>query len=143
MAFVGTYLNFALQTEEAFNFYRSIFNPQSEMYMMKFSETPMAEGLPAVERNGVMHAGLEIMGGHKIFGTDMLESMSHQVKIGNNTTLSLNFDTREEADSVYTKLSVGSTEGVAPHEESWGYWGVCLDRFGIRWMFDVQETPTI
>ena len=143
MAFVGTYLNFPLKTEEAFNFYRDVFNPGADMFMMRFSDTPMAEQLPENERNGVMHAALEILGGHKIFGTDMLESAGHKVEIGNNTTVSLNFDTREEADDVYAKLSVGSTEGAAPHEEPWGYWGVCLDKFGIRWMFNVQEVPTI
>lgn len=143
MSFVGTYLNFQLQTEEAFNFYREVFNPGAQMFMQKFSDTPMAANLPEHERDGVMHAALEIMGGHKIFGTDMLESMNHKVQIGNNTTISLNFDTRQAADQIYAKLSVGSTEGVAPHQEPWGYWGVCLDKFGIRWMFNVQEVPTI
>jgi PhnB protein len=143
MSFVGTYLNFQLQTEEAFNFYKEVFNPSAKMFMQRFSDTPMAANLPEHERNGVMHAALEIMDGHKIFGTDMLESMNHKVEIGNNTTISLNFDSREEADRIYAKLSVGSKEGVAPHQEPWGYWGVCLDKFGIRWMFNVQEVPTI
>lgn len=141
MSFVGTYLNFPLKTEEAFTFYKSVFNPDGELMMLKFSDTPMADQLPENERNGVMHAALEILGGHRIYGTDMLESMSHEIKIGNNTTLSLNLDSREEADALYAKLSVGSTEQAPPHQEPWGYWGVCLDRFGVRWMFNVDE-PT-
>jgi len=25
----------------------------------------------------------------------------------------------------------------------WGaYWGTCLDRFGVRWMFSFTETPS-
>ena len=139
MAFVGTYLNFPLQTEEAFAFYRSVFNPNAQLFMQKFSDTPIAENLPENERNGVLHASLEILAGHRIFGTDMLESMKHQVRIGNNTTISLNFDNRAELDQIYSKLSVGSTESIAPHQEPWGYWGVCLDRYGIRWMFNVEE----
>ena len=142
MAFVGTYLNFPLKTEEAFNFYRSVFNPTAEMLMIKFSETPMAATLPENERNGVMHAALAILGGHMIYGTDMLESMQHEVKIGNNTTISLNFDSRAEADELYAKLTIGSTENAPPHQEPWGYWGVCLDKFGIRWMFNVDEPQT-
>lgn len=140
MAFVGTYLNFQLETEEAFNFYKSVFNPDAKIFFMRFSDTPMAAQLPENEREGIMHAALEIMDGHKIFGTDMLDSAGHKVVVGNNTTISLNFDSREEADRIYALLSVGSTENRAPAQESWGYWGVCLDRYGIRWMFNVQES---
>ena len=138
MAFVGTYLNFPLQTEEAFTFYKEVFNPAGELTMMKFSDTPMASNLPEEERDGVMHASLEIIGGHKLFATDMLKSMGHEVKIGNNTTLNLMLDTREQADAIYAKLSIGATEFQAPREEPWGYWGVCLDRFGVRWMLNVM-----
>lgn len=138
--YVATYLNFQGQSEEAMNFYKSIFNPDGKIFMLKFSDTPMAANLPADEVNKVMHASLDILGGHKLLATDMLKSMGHEVKIGNNTTLSLNFDSREELDKYYAQLSVGSTENAAPHQEPWGYWGVCLDRYGIRWMFNVQES---
>ena len=137
---VDTYLNFQGQTEEAMKFYKSIFNPEGDMFMLKFKDTPMAATLPADEVDKVMHASLEIYGGHRLLATDMLKSMGHEVKIGNNVTLSLNFDTREELDKCYAQLSVGSTENAEPHQESWGYWGVCLDRYGIRWMFNVQES---
>ena len=140
MAFVGTYLNFALQSEEAFTWYRSIFNPDAPLSIIRFSDTPMAEQLPENERNGVMHASLEILGGHMLFATDMLASAGHEVKIGNNTTLSLNFESREEIDQIYAQLSQGSTEESAPHQEPWGYWGVCLDKYGVRWMFNVDES---
>ena len=139
MEFVGTYLNCPLKSEEAFNFYRDVFKPGSEYTLIKFADTPMAENLPEHERNGVMHAELEILGGHKIFATDSLGSMGHEVKVGNNTTLSLNFDTREASDAIYSKLSQGASDNVAPHEEPWGYWGTCLDRYGIRWMFNVNN----
>ena len=48
-------------------------------------------------------------------------------------------DDKEEADRIYNALSQGGTNCVAPHDEFWGYWGVCLDRFGIRWMFNVPN----
>lgn len=139
MASVSTYLNFAFQTEEALTWYRSIFNPEADLLLMRFSETPMADQLPENERNGIMHGSLEIIGGHMLLATDMLESMGHKVTVGNNTTLNLNLDSREEADRIYAQLSQGSTENSAPHEEAWGYWGVCLDKFGIRWMFNVMN----
>lgn len=72
-------------------------------------------------------------------GTDMLESMGHKLIIGNNTTINIEADSREEVDRLYKELSQGSKECVAPHDEVWGYWGVCLDRFGIRWMFNIHN----
>jgi PhnB protein len=93
------------------------------------------------ENKMVMHLSLPILGGTNIMGTDMLESMGHKLKIGNNTTISLEPDTKNEADRIYNALSQGGTDCVAPHDEFWGYWGVCLDRFGIRWMFNVPKQP--
>jgi PhnB protein len=56
------------------------------------------------------------------------------------TSIYLNFQgNAEEADRIYNTLSQGGTESVAPHDEFCGYWGVCLDRFGIRWMFNVPK----
>lgn len=103
---------------------------------------PQKEGMPQlsdVEKKMVMHVSLPILGGTKIMGTDMLESMGHKLTIGNNTTISLEPDTKEEADRIYKALSQGETDCVSPHDEFWGYWGVCLDRFGIRWMFNVSN----
>ena len=141
MATVSTYLNFQLQTEEAFNFYRSIFNPDAEPMFMRFSDTPIADQLPENERNGIMHGSLEIIGGHVLLATDMLESMGHEVRIGNNTTLNLTLDSRDDVDRIFAQLSEGATEIAEPREEAWGYWAVCLDKFGIRWMFNV--TPGV
>ena len=45
------------------------------------------------------------------------------------------------AASEYTvhEVGEGGTDKTAPHEEFWGYWGTCKDRFGIRWMFNVMN----
>ena len=83
----------------------------------------------------VMHAELPIMAGHVLMATDMLGSMGHHTKIGNNTTLCLDVDSREEADRLYAALSDGGSEGSPMADMPWGsYWGVTLDRYGIRWM---------
>ncbi len=142
MAKTNIYLNFQGNTEEAFNLYKSVFKTDWAAPIMRMGDMPTQEGMPqlsAADKNKVMHVSLPILGGTNIMGTDMLESMGHHVKIGNNTTISLEPDTKEEADRIYKALSEGATEFVAPHDEFWGYWGVCLDRFGIRWMFNVPK----
>src|SRR5665213_1311414 len=142
MAKTGIYLNFQGKTEEAFNLYKSVFKTEWASPIMRLGDMPPQEGMPqlsAEDKNKVMHVALPISGGVNIMGTDMLESMGQKVKIGNNTTISLELDTKEEADRIYNALSQGGTDSVAPHDEFWGYWGVCLDRFGIRWMFNVMK----
>jgi PhnB protein len=142
MAKVSIYLNFMGNTEEAFNFYKSVFKTDYASPIMHMGDMPQQEGMPALseaDKKKVMHVALPITGGTLIMGTDMLESMGHKLTIGNNTTISLEFNTKEEADRIYNALSQGGTDCVAPHDEFWGYWGVCLDRFGIRWMFNVPN----
>lgn len=142
MARTSIYLNFQGKAEEAFKFYKSVFNTDWSAPILRMGDLPQQEGMPKLsdkEKNMVMHVALPILGGTNIMGTDMLESMGHKLIVGNNTTISLEPDTKEDADSIYNQLSQGGTDCVAPHDEFWGYWGVCLDRFGIRWMFNVPN----
>jgi len=144
MAKTHIYLNFQGNAEDAFNCYKSVFKTEWAAPIMRMGDIPQQDGIPKLsdsEKKMVMHVSLPILGGVNIMGTDMLESMGHKLKIGNNTTISLEPDTKEEADRIYSALSQGGTECVAPHDEFWGYWGVCLDRFGIRWMFNVPKQP--
>ena len=141
MARVSTYLNFQGRTEEAFAFYAKTFGTEVTM-LSRYSDMPAAGPgeLPAEERNLVMHAELSIIAGHVLMATDMLRSMGQETRIGNNTTLCLDVDSRDEADRLYGALSEGGSEGSPMADMPWGaYWGVILDRYGIRWM--VNHTP--
>jgi PhnB protein len=97
--------------------------------------------LPTQEQNLVMRTELPITG-HVLMATDMLRSMGagQQTRIGNNTTLCLDVDSREQADRLYGALAEGGSEGSPMADMPWGsYWGFNLDRFGIHWM--VNHTP--
>lgn len=142
MSRVNTYLNFQGQTEEAFRFYAKTFGTEITM-LTRYRDMPAAGPgeLPAAESNLVMHAELPILAGHLLMATDMLASMGHQTRVGNNTTLCLDVDSRDEADGLYSALSEGGSEGSPMADMPWGaYWGVTLDRYGIRWM--VNHTAT-
>lgn len=141
MARVNTYLNFQGQAEEAFGFYASVFGTEITM-LTRFGDMPAAGPgeLSDVERGLVMHAELPIISGHLLMATDMIESMGQRTRIGNNTTLCLDVDSRDDADRFYAALSEGGSDGSPMADMPWGaYWGVTLDRFGIRWM--VNHTP--
>lgn len=142
MAKVSIYLNFMGNAEEAFNYYKEVFHSEFTGQIFRMSDMPPAPGMPPLsetDKRKVMNMSLPILGGTVLMATDMLESLGHKLTIGNNTTISLELDSKEEADRIYIALSSGSKECVAPHDEFWGYWGVCLDRFGIRWMFNVMK----
>lgn len=143
MAGVSTYLNFQGQTEEAFASYAKIFGTQVTA-LLRYSDTPQMgpADLPEGERGLIMHAALPILGGHLLMATDMLSSMGQEVRVGNNTTLVLNVDSKEEADRLYGALSEGGSEGSPMADMPWGaYWGTTLDRYGIRWMINHPTHP--
>ena len=74
MACVSTYLNFSNETEEAFNFYRSVFKTEFiTPGIRRFSEVPPPDGAPPMSdelKNMVMHVELPITDGHLLMGTD-------------------------------------------------------------------------
>ena len=142
MAKTSIYLNFQGNCEEAFNTYKKIFKTEFTGQIFRMKDTPPMPNTPKLsdkEANAIMNIALPILGGTIIMGTDMLESMGHKLKIGNNTTISLEADSKEEVDRLYKALSEGGSEMNAPMDMFWGYWGVCLDRFGIRWMFNCMK----
>lgn len=144
MAQVSIYLNFMGNAEEAFNYYKKVFKTEFSAPIIKMKDMPAQPGmleLSEADKNKVMHVALPILDGTEIMATDMLESMGQKLIEGNNVTLSLNPDTKEEADRLYKELSQGGADSVAPHDEFWGYWGTCKDKFGIRWMFNVSNQP--
>lgn len=140
MASVATYLNFMGNTEGAFDFYRDVFGTQFQGEIMRLGDGgggPDSPPLSDAEKKLIMHIELPIMAGHVLMGTDMVASMGHELRIGNNTTITLMIDTRAETERLYNRLSEGATECSPLQDMFWGaYWGVCLDRFGIRWMFN-------
>jgi len=142
MSKVAIYLNFQGNTEEAFNFYKTVFKTEFSAPIMRIKDMPQGPNVPQLsesELNYVMHVALPIVGGTELMGTDMLESMGHKLSIGNNVTISLQLDSKEEADTLYKALSDGGSDKAPMSDQFWGYWGCCMDKFGIRWMFNVMN----
>ena len=142
MSKIAIYLNFQGNAAEAFEFYKTVFGTEYSSPMMLIKDLPSNPNSPKfseADLNCVMHVALPIIGGTELMGTDMLESMGHKLVVGNNTTISLHLDDRAEADTMYNALAEGATEQAPMREEFWGYWGCCLDRFGVRWMFNVMN----
>lgn len=141
MASVSTYLNFKDNTEEAFNYYKSVFGTEfmGEGFM-RFKDIPPTEGMPPMPEsmlNLVMHVTLPILGGHLLMGTDAPEAMGFKLNAGNNVYINLEPDTREETRRLFNALSDGGVVEQELQDMFWGdYYGSCCDKFGIHWMFN-------
>jgi PhnB protein len=143
MAKVSTYLNFPNQTEEAFNFYKSVFGGEFIGGISRFGDIPPSPDMPPmaeVDKNLVMHIVLPILGGHHLMGTDAPESMGFRVHSGNNVYLNLEPDTRAETKRLFDALSAGGKVEQELQDMFWGdYYGSCKDKFGVQWMFNCAE----
>ncbi len=143
MARVSTYLNFPGNTEEAFNFYKTVFGTEFHGPINRMGEVPPEDGKPALsdaDKNLVMHVSMPILGGHIISGTDASESMGFRLVPGNNVYITLEPDTREETDKLFNKLSAGGKVEMPLQVMFWGdYYGSCADKYGVQWMFNCQE----
>ena len=141
MSRVSTFLNFMGKTEEAFSFYSTVFGTEitGDIVRMGDMPTPGAPELSQAEKKLVAHVELPILAGHVLMGNDMLESLGHALKVGNNVTIGLEPDSRAETDRLYAALSQGGSESTGMQQMPWGYWGSVLDRFGIRWMFNYHD----
>jgi len=143
MASVNTYLNFPRNTEEAFNFYKSVFGGEFVGGISRFREIPPSEKtppLPEEDKDLVMHIALPILNGHVLMGTDAPESMGFKVTFGNNVYISLHPDTREETRRLFKALSNGGKVEMELQDMFWGdYYGSCSDKYGVQWMFNCAE----
>lgn len=143
MASVSTYLNFSRNTEEAFNFYKSVFRTEFQGEIMRMGDVPPQEGmLPLAEEDKdlVMHVMLPILGGHQLMGTDAPETMGFKLNFGNNMYINLEPDTREETRRLFNALSAGGKVDMELTDMFWGdYFGSCVDQFGVQWMFNCAE----
>ncbi|MDP4262683.1 MAG: VOC family protein [Bacteroidota bacterium] len=139
MKTVNPYLNFPGNTEEAFNFYKSVFGGEF-ITLQRFKDTPEADRVPQNLKEKIMHISLPIGKGNVLMATDALESMGHKVSAGTNFHLSINADSEEETKKLFTALSAGGKVTMPLDKMFWGaYFGMCTDKFGIQWMVSYDQ----
>ncbi len=140
MTRANVYLNFTNQTEEVFTFYQSVFGTEFEGGIRRFGDMPPQEGMPPLSddiKNLVLHVSLPISEGYKLMGSDAPEQMGFTVTPGNNMYISLDVDTKEEADRLFGALSEGGKIEMPLTDMFWGaYWGSFADKFGVKWMIN-------
>lgn len=143
MATVNVYLTFNGNTEEAFNFYKSVFGGEFD-YIGKFKDMPPSEDCPPPspeEAERIMHVSLRISKETVLMGSDST-SFSGDVTFGNNFSVSINAENKEEADKLFAGLSKDGKVVMPMDSTFWGaYFGMFTDKFGINWMVNFDEFP--
>jgi len=141
MATINAYLTFDGNCEEAFNFYKFVFGGEFPM-VGRFGDMPPAEGMPPLPedaKNRIMHITLPISEETILMGSDTMPGV-HEHKIGNNISLSINTNSREEAERVFHGLSDGGNVTMPLSDTFWGaYFGMWTDKFGINWMVNYDD----
>lgn len=141
MATVNIYLNFDGNCEEAFNFYKSVFGGEFP-YIGRYKDMPQEGGktLPKDQENLVMHVSLPISKETVLMGSDVGGEWASSFKAGNNFSICINPDTKEEADRFFNELSKDGTVTMPMNNTFWGdYFGMFADKFGINWMVSYNE----
>jgi len=141
MAIINIYLTFNGNCEEAFNFYKSILGGEFD-YLSRFNEMPRQEGMPPVseeEANRIMHVALPVSKETILMGSDTAGSWGDSFRMGNNFSISINTDTKAEADRLFAGLSSGGAVIMPMTDVFWGsYFGMLTDRFGINWQVSAE-----
>lgn len=142
MATIHTYLNFDGNCEEAFNFYKSVFGGEFT-YIGKLGEMPPQEGFTVSEadKNKIMHVSLPI-GNTVLMGSDTGGDCAPTFLQGNNFSISINTESIEEADQLFTAISAGGQIVMPMDHMFWGaYFGMATDKFGVNWMVNFDTVP--
>jgi PhnB protein len=136
---VTTYLNFNGNTEEAFLFYKKVFNGKfTGKKLTHVGDVALPAEVPhmnEVDKKLILHAELEILGGHVLMATDAPESMGFKLHTGNNMHINVEPATREETERLFNELSEGGEIEMPLADMFFGaYYGSFTDKYGIKWM---------
>lgn len=137
MATIIPHIHFNGNTEEAFDFYRSVLGG-SFSRLMRFKDLNNPDfSFPEEEQNKIMLIRLPIGGGAYLSGSDVPNFMGVVSEEENRSKIVISVDSREEAETLFNGLSAGGTIEMPIDEGPWGtYLGTFRDTFGVEWMVE-------
>lgn len=139
MSSINPWINFNGNTEEAFSFYKSVFGGEFTK-IIRFKdlagpEFPVAES----EANKIMYIALPI-GSNVLIANDVPESLGRVSENENRSKISVNTESKAEADRLFKGLSVGGVAEMPMADSPWGtYFGMFRDKYGIEWIIEFHS----
>lgn len=133
MTTINPWINFNGNAEEAFTFYKSVFEREF-VELVRFKDLSSAEfPVPEKEENKIMRIALSI-GANVLIANDIPEAMGRVNENENRSKISVRAESKEEAEKIFNGLSVGGAVEMPMGESPWGtYFGMFRDKFGIEW----------
>ena len=140
MATINPHIHFNGNTEEAFEFYKSVFGGAFTK-LVRYKEMSMAGySFPEHELNKIMHISLPIGVGSVLMGSDVPEILGKVNEEENRSKITISTESKDEAEHLFNGLSAGGTIEMPLSETSWcNYFGAFRDKYGIEWMIDYTE----
>ncbi|MNY04550.1 hypothetical protein D3C86_1372310 [compost metagenome] len=88
----------------------------------------------------IMHVTLPISKETCLMGSDTGGEWAAHFKAGNNFSISINAESKDEANRLFEGLSAGGKVTMPLSDTFWGdYFGMWEDKFGVNWMVSYNE----
>jgi Uncharacterized protein conserved in bacteria len=137
MAHLDAYLFFDGTCADAMRFYERVFRGRLEM-LQTYGESPAATDVSPEKRDRIMHARLDL-DGRALMASDAVSEDPFEGIRG--FALSMNYESVEEAQRVFTELGDGGTVQMPLQKTFWAAaFGMLVDKFGTPWMINVNES---
>ena len=128
---LNPYIEFSGSARQAMTYYQTVFG--GKLSMQTYKDFQVSKN-PA-DDDKIMHAELIAENGITLMGAD---SMDEAQSPKSNISISLSGDQQTELTGYYNQLSAGGTIIEPLAQAPWGdQFGMCVDRFGIKWMFNI------
>ena len=128
------YLSFNGNCEEALNFYKQACDGEI-IQLGRYGESPMKSSEEIKDK--IIHARLQF-GDVLIMASDVMNNKD--INSGDNISLSVECDTNDQLERVFSKMSEGGKITMPLQDQFWGAkFGMLTDKFGIHWMFNCEK----
>ena len=142
MTTINPYISFKGNCEEAFTFYKTVFGGEFQ-FLGRYKDSPQQiRKVEFSKEDGdkVMHVSLPINNAVVLMGCDVTEAFGQPIIVGNNISLTVEVDNKQEASRIFNSLSSGGTVKMPIGDTFWGaYFGMLVDKFGIHWMVSADS----
>ncbi len=133
------YMAFDGNCSEAMRYYEKVLGGKIAV-MMTNGQSPAAEHFPKEFHDRIMHARLELPGGGLFYAGDAMPQVPYEGIKG--VTLALNYETVEEAESIFNALA---QDGKVTMPYSPTFWakkfGMLVDKYGVTWIINGELLP--
>jgi PhnB protein len=138
MTTINPWINFNGNAEEAFTFYKSVLGGEFTK-IVRFKDISSSK-TSDVDADKIMLIALSIGKHGTLMANDVPASMGKVSEAENRSKISVQTDSKEEAERIFNALSAGGVVEVPMSDGPWGsYFGMFRDKYGIEWIIKFSE----